>query len=109
MPEEDAEVGAVVIGRDDEAAVHVGVAARLVAQQPPDAVDDVAAPRVLAALADGRAGDIGRAGRDDPERLAGGVVVGRLHVDHGTAQPIGAARRPDAPDAPGLRAAGGLR
>jgi hypothetical protein len=34
----NAEVGAVV-GRDDEAAVHVGVPARLVAEQSADGVD----------------------------------------------------------------------
>src|SRR5439155_7302268 len=38
VPEQGAEVGALVVGRDQEAAVHVGVAARLVAQQPADAV-----------------------------------------------------------------------
>ena len=39
VPEEHAEVGAVVVGLDQEAAVHVGVAARLVAQQPAHHVD----------------------------------------------------------------------
>ena len=34
VPEEHAEVGPVVVGRDEEAAVHVGVPARLVAEQP---------------------------------------------------------------------------
>ncbi len=39
VPEEDAEVGALVVGRDEEAAVHVRVPARLVAQQPADRLD----------------------------------------------------------------------
>jgi len=38
---------------------------------------------VLAAVAHGRAGDVRRARRHDPERLAGGVVVGRVHLEHG--------------------------
>ena len=36
VPEQHAEVRALVVGRDEEAAVHVGVPARLVAEQPPD-------------------------------------------------------------------------
>lgn len=39
VPEQDAEVRAVVVGFDDESAVHVGVPARLVAQDPADPLD----------------------------------------------------------------------
>ena len=84
VPEEHAEVGAVVVGRDEEAAVHVGVAARLVAEQPPHRVDLVRGRRVLAPLEHGRAGDLGRARRHDPERLAGRVVVRRADVHAAT-------------------------
>ncbi len=83
VPEQHAEPCAAVVGRDREAAVHVGVPARLVAQQAPHAVDLGARPRVLAPVAHRRAGDVRRARRHDPERLAGGVVVGRVHLEHG--------------------------
>jgi hypothetical protein len=39
VPKEHAEVGARVVGLDKEAAVHVGVAARLVAEEPAHAID----------------------------------------------------------------------
>ena len=39
VEEHDAEVGVRVVGRRDEAAVHVGVAARLVDEQPADVVE----------------------------------------------------------------------
>ncbi|GHI25704.1 hypothetical protein Shyd_70750 [Streptomyces hydrogenans] len=85
MPEEDAEVGAVVVGRDDEPAVHPRVAARF--------LDEEAAQRVQGAGAGGGAGAAGADGGgaplgdgvagggrqavgDDPEGFAGGVVVG---------------------------------
>ena len=45
VPEQHAEVGAGVVGRDREAAVHVGVPARLVAQQPAHASTTSALPR----------------------------------------------------------------
>ena len=77
MPEQHAQVGAVVVGRDEEAAVHVGVAPRLMAQQPADAVDFLGRGGPLAALPDGGTGNLDLALVDDPERLAGGVIVGR--------------------------------
>jgi hypothetical protein len=57
------------------------VPARLVAQQPPHAIDRFVSRRPLAPLADGCAGDLRRAVEDDPERLAGRVVVGGYDLD----------------------------
>ena len=46
------------VRRHHEAAVHVGVPARLVAEQPPHAVDLLGRRRVLAPLPHRRAGDV---------------------------------------------------
>ena len=98
VPEEDAEVGAVVVGRHQEAAVHVGVPARLVAQQPADRVDGLGRGRALAALAHRGAGDRRDARRHDPERLARRVVVrrrdlGRYRVTHASGSSASLATR----------------
>ena len=52
VEEDDAEVGAVVVRLDDEAAVHVGVPARLVHEQAPHVVEPVV--RVAALVEDRR-------------------------------------------------------
>ena len=112
VPEQHAEVGAVVVGRDDEAAVHVGVPARLLDEQPPDAVDGLGPGGVRAPFGHGRARDLERALAHDPERLARRVVVGRLDLHGVSATARGArgrarrARRrpgPAPPAAPGRR------
>src|SRR5690606_18723671 len=72
VPEQRAEVRAGVVGRYEEAAVHVGVAARLVHQQLAEVVD---VGGIGAAFQDGGARDGGDAAGDDPERLARRVVV----------------------------------
>ena len=61
VPEQHAELGAVVVGLHEEAAVHVGVPARLVAQQPAHALRVRVVQRALAALGDGGAGQLRRA------------------------------------------------
>ena len=45
VPEQNAELGTAIVGRHEEAAVHVGVPAGLVTQQPAHAVDFLAARR----------------------------------------------------------------
>src|SRR5215213_7662215 len=57
----------------------------------PHAVDVVGARRVLAAVAHGRAGYVEHAFADDPERLAGRVVVGRRDL-HGAKFAYGRSR-----------------
>ena len=73
VEEDDAEVGAGVVRLGDEAAVHVGVAARLVDEEAADAVEDLAGEP--AALEHRPALERPDAAGDDPERLAAGVVV----------------------------------
>jgi hypothetical protein len=75
VEEDDPEVCAVVVRRDDEAAVHVGVAAGLEDEEPADVVEPL--ERVAPPVEDGRAARLVDAARDDPERLASGVVVDR--------------------------------
>jgi hypothetical protein len=77
VPEQDPQIRAGVVGWGEETAVHVGVAARLQAQQ-------LAKPvrlRVLAGadptLGHGGARQVDRRRRDDAERLPTGVVVNR--------------------------------
>ena len=67
-----------VVRLDDEAAVHVGVAARLVDEQPPHVVEPL---ECVAALVEDRRAvrGIDSAGHD-PERLAAGVVVDRADL-----------------------------
>ena len=68
MEEHDAEIGARVVRLDDEAAVHVGVPARLVDEQPPNVVEPL--ERIAPLVEDGGAARRLDAARDDPERLA---------------------------------------
>jgi hypothetical protein len=76
VEEDDAEVGAVVLRLDDEAAVHVGVPARLVDEQ---AADGIQLLRREAPLVEDRAPLERRdTAGDDPKGLTGGVVVDRL-------------------------------
>ena len=75
VEEDDAEVGALVLRLRDEAAVHVGVAARLVDEQAADVVDVLEG--VAALVEDRAAGKRVDAAGDDPERLAGRVVIDR--------------------------------
>ncbi len=78
VEEDDAEVGALVLGLGDEAAVHVGVAARLVDEQAADVVDVLEG---VAPLVEDRASGEGvDAAGDDAERLAGRVVVDRRNA-----------------------------
>ena len=82
MPEQHAEVGAVVVRRNHKAAIHVGVAARLVAEKPTDPIDLLRARGVLTPRADRHTGNVECGGIDDPKRLTGRVVVSRpdLHA-----------------------------
>ena len=75
VEEDDAEVGALVLRLGDEAAVHVGVAARLEDEQPPDVVEVLGG--VAALVEDRPALERLDAAGDDAERLAAGVVVDR--------------------------------
>jgi hypothetical protein len=75
VPEQHAEGGTLVVGRDDEAAVHVGMAARLVTQQPAQTVDTLRRRGALAPLSHVRARDLPDVTDDDPEWLTGRVVV----------------------------------
>jgi hypothetical protein len=81
VPEQHTEVGAVVVRRDEETAVHVGMASRLVAQQTPDGVDIRAVAGVLAPVRHARAGNLRNARHHDPKRLTGRVVVDRRNPD----------------------------
>ncbi len=107
VPEQHAQVRALVVRRDDEAAVHPAVAARLVREQPADVVQRAGArgggaaagaERDGAALGDGAARDGRQAGGDDPERLARRVVVDGL--DHGLYRSVGHGLRAAHPAAP---------
>src|SRR5215217_708154 len=73
VEEEHTQVAALGDRVGDEAAVHVSVAARLVDEQRPDVVEVLL--RVPALVEDRRARDRVHRSGDDPERLAGGVVV----------------------------------
>jgi hypothetical protein len=78
VKKDNPEVGAVVLRLRDEAAVHVGVAARLVDEQPAHAVEVLGRE---APLLEDRPPLEGRhTARDDPERLTGGVIVDRLEA-----------------------------
>ena len=78
VEEDDAEVGAVVLGVRDEAAVHVGMSARLVDEQLPHVVQML--EREAALLENRAPAERLDAAGDDPERLAARVVVDRLDV-----------------------------
>ena len=74
MEEDHAEVRAVVVRLDDEAAVHVGMPSRLVDEQTAHVVD--ALERVAALVEDRRPTQRLDPVRHDPEGLPCGVVVG---------------------------------
>ena len=82
MEEDDAEIGAVVVRLDDEAAVHVGVPSRLVDEQPAHVVEPL--ERVASLVEDRRAARRVDAARHDPERLARRVVVDRADLHDAT-------------------------
>jgi hypothetical protein len=72
VKKDDAEIGSV--GRlRQEAAVHVGVSARLVDEQAANVVEVLG--RIPALLEDRRALERRHTAGDDPKRLAGSVVV----------------------------------
>jgi hypothetical protein len=73
VEEDDAEVGAVVVRLDDVTAVHVGVAAGLVHEEPPHVIESL--ERIAALVENRRAAQPVDPGRDDAERLARAVVV----------------------------------
>ena len=75
MEEDDAEVGALVFGVGDEAAVHVRVTSRLVDEELADVVE--VGGRKSAPVEDRGALERSDAVGDDPEGLAPGVVVDR--------------------------------
>ena len=76
MEEDDPEVGAIVVRRDDVAAVHVRVPAGLEDEKPPHAVDLL--ERKAPALEDRGPFEERRPARHDAERLAARVVVDDL-------------------------------
>lgn len=92
VPEQDAKVGARVVRRRDEAAVHAGMAAGLVAQQPPELVERVARGRrnVGASLGDrGRGREVtGRQVMHDPEWFARRVPVFYLYPIRGVSRAV---------------------
>ena len=77
VEEDDAEVRFRVLRLDDEAAVHVGVPARLVHEQPPNVVEPVV--RVAPLVEDRRTLRRLYTVGDDPEWLTRGVVVDRTN------------------------------
>src|SRR4029079_1423220 len=76
VEEDDPEVGSL-LRLDDVAAVHVGVAARLVDEEAAPAISPVW--RVAPLLEDRVAAQPIHTARHDPERLARGVVVDRAN------------------------------
>ena len=90
VEEHHAEIGAVVIGRGYEAAVHVGVAARLEHEQATHVIEVLG--RIAPPLENRRALQRAHPAGDDPERLAGRVVVGdadRCPIVHGAPAALG--------------------
>src|SRR5262245_61291458 len=75
MPEQHAKVRAVVVGRNDEAPVHVCMPPGLMTQQLPQAVDIWVAGRVRPPVGDVAAWQGDRRVSHDPERLASRVIV----------------------------------
>jgi hypothetical protein len=72
MKEDHAEIGTVP-GLRQEAAVHVGMPARLEHEQTAEVVEPLA--REPSLLEHGPTRERGHTAGDDPKRLAGGVVV----------------------------------
>ena len=77
MCQKHAEVGAVVVRRNEKAAVHVGVAARLQAEELAKPVRVRVLDGADPTLGHRRARQVDRRRRDDAERLPTGVVVNR--------------------------------
>ena len=81
VPEQHAQMCPVVVRRHEEASVHVGVAARFEAQEPPQALDVGVADCVDPPFGHGRARD-----RDlrlhEPERLPRRVIVDGFPPSH---------------------------
>ena len=76
VPEQCTEVGSVVIGRRDEASIHVGVAARLIAEQFSQTLDTCVAGGIDPPLCHCLAWQVHRRVGHDPERFPRRVVVG---------------------------------
>ncbi len=85
VEEDHPQLRARVLRVGDETAVHVGVPARLEDQQLPDMVEVF--ERIAPLLEDGGAAQRWHTAADDPERLAGGMVV------DGTDHEVAARRR----------------
>ncbi len=81
VEEDDAEIGAVVVRRAHEAAVHVGVPTRLVDEQLSDRIKPIG--REAAPFEDRRALRLPDAARHDAKRLPARVVVGRPNRERG--------------------------
>src|SRR6185503_14410986 len=75
VPEQHSEVGAGIVARCDESAIHIRMAARFEAQQLAQLVHVGVIDGEYPALGNCVALDIDRGVRDDAERFAGGVVV----------------------------------
>src|SRR5699024_11350890 len=75
VPEQHPEIVAVIVGRGDEAAVHVRMTAWFEAQQPPQIVDGRPRYRTGALLRHRGTGDLDGGVGDDAEGLTGRVIV----------------------------------
>ena len=80
VKEDHAKICTGIVRGRDEAAIHIGVAARLVDEEASNVVDICGSPQPT--LAYSRTADLRRALDDDPERLTSGVVVDRVHFQH---------------------------
>ena len=76
VEEDDAEIGSVIVRRDDVTAVHVGMATRLEDDQPAHRVEVL--EREAAPLEDRGALERRHTAGEDAKRLPTRVVVGRL-------------------------------
>ena len=90
MEEDDTEVRAGVVRLDDEAAVHIGMASRLVDEQPTNVVESI--ERIAALVEDRLASWSLDSTGHDPEGLACGVVVDRVDLHGSTLVEAGAPR-----------------
>jgi hypothetical protein len=77
VPEQHAQVRALIVGRHDKPAVHVGVPARLEAQQFPQLLRVRAVDGPHPPVRDADTRQRHRRFGHDPERLPSGVVIGR--------------------------------
>ena len=88
MPEQRAEVRTLVIGWDDEAPVHIGMPARLEAQQLTHHIGVRVRLRIGAPLPHTGPGQVRGAVDHDAEGLTGGVVVLRADAHRARVCPI---------------------